>query len=695
MVASVGKMNIAKAASVAALLFAMIAAARAPAAAADAIFVSNPYSVTAYPAGASGDVAPLSLATGMAAPTGIARDARGRIYVSNSATSTITVYPPGANGNVSPLAVIGGANSRLAFPADIALDSSAKIYVLTGESINIYPPLGSSIGILDEAPIVTITGDKTGLYAPHSIAVDSNGSIFVSNLYGKCPKHTCHQTVPGNILVFAAGSNGNVAPIAAINGPATKLFSPAGIAVDSSGNLYVANSGITSVHLTIPDSVNVYPAGSNGDVPPITIITGDISQIGYIMGGIAVDSNGNIYVTTDVAKIGPAVNVYQPGSNGNVAPIAIITGSDSGLAQTVGLALDSSGSIYAMNQTYGNPEGDGVITVYPAGSNGDAIPVAAVTSNFTGISSASGIAVDSGGTIYVANALFPENPCGEYDGTSSINVYSPGSYANEASVGRIAGENTILSFPSNVAVDSGGKIYVLNRRGGSACYGSVTVYPAGSEGDIAPSATLDVDTDGRDFPVAMAVDPSGNLYTANNGLATCRFHGHHIACYKSVLDSIKVYPAGSNGTVTPKAIITGLDTGLYPNGIAVDSIGNIYVSNGGFGPKSRSKPSKTTGGQPSVAVFYQPGSVTIYSPSSTGNVPPVAKISGPHTGLGYPSAIGDFVAKDSQPVYARILGNPGMRSQSQPILACLYAKTRVRRESRLCTPLFQPVFSGN
>src|SRR4029077_7377488 len=94
------------------------------------IFAARFHDVTAFPIASRGDVAPIALTTDIASPSGIARDASGRIYVTNSATSTVTIYAANSNGNVPPLAVIGGSMTRLVNPTGIALDSTAKIHVL-------------------------------------------------------------------------------------------------------------------------------------------------------------------------------------------------------------------------------------------------------------------------------------------------------------------------------------------------------------------------------------------------------------------------------------------------------------------------------------------------------------------------------------------------------------------------------------
>ena len=119
-----------------------------------AIFVDNFAYLTAYPIGSDGDVMPAALNTDMAFPDGIAKDAIGRIYVTNTSTNTVTIYPAVASGNVAPLAVIGGSLTQLSKPTGIALDGSGTIYVLdTGTSaITVYPALGTSTGILERGP---------------------------------------------------------------------------------------------------------------------------------------------------------------------------------------------------------------------------------------------------------------------------------------------------------------------------------------------------------------------------------------------------------------------------------------------------------------------------------------------------------------------------------------------------------------
>src|SRR5208282_738850 len=163
--------------------------------------------------------------TQLAAPTSIAIDASGKIYVTNliggaSAAGSITIYAVGSNGNAAPSATIAGSNTGLSGPEGIAIDAAGKIYVanLVGGSsgtgsITVYPPVGSSTGTLNESPTTTISGAQTELQGPQSVAVDTSGNIYVANS-------------ANSIVEYAAGSNGNAAPALVIDGSNTGLNAP-------------------------------------------------------------------------------------------------------------------------------------------------------------------------------------------------------------------------------------------------------------------------------------------------------------------------------------------------------------------------------------------------------------------------------------------------------------------------------------
>lgn len=595
-----------------------------------AIFVANDYDVTAYPVGSKGNVSPIAVTTDMANPNGIARDASGRLYVTNDPTGTVTIYAASASGNVPPIAVIGGSNTLLEEPISVALDASGKIYVLNGGDsgkITVYPPLAASTGILNEAPIAAIGGSNTLLDRPASIAVDASGDIYVANQHGG-PIGPGNIYAPGGVTIYHSGSNGNVAPTATIVGAATGLVDPLGIALDSSGNIYVSNSAgafYGTVTLTFDASVTVYSAGTAGNVAPIKTISGPITGLGS-SAGIALDSSGNLYTGGFASGVGATVNSYAAGSNGNVPPLTSIVGRDTGLAGPGGIALDSAGNLYVSNNG-GGPTGGGSITSYPPGSSGDAPPATTITSSFTGLPFASCVALDSMGNIYVANYF------------GSIDIYAAGSDATGSPIATITGDSTGLNFPLGIALDSAGNLFVLNYDN------AVTVYPANSSGNATPKATVSIDRNGKSVPTGIAVDANGNLYVTSRAGVKCDETG--LFCKKIGGPNVAVYPAGSHGHANASAVISGPNTQLEsPSAIAVDHSGNIYVTDEG--------PAKCSRG---CCLNFGPGSVSVYAPGSIADAAPIATIKGKKTGLWFPYGIAldskgnIYVLNDGSPIF--------------------------------------------
>jgi len=653
----------ARAAAIAAILFGMVAAApvidasagTAPDKTAEtAIFVANNFDVTAYPIGANGDTPPIALTTDLADPSGLARDSIGRIYVTNRGSNTVTVYAANADGNVPPLAVIGGSNTQLSQPLAIALDAAEKIYVVNAgtprDSITVYPPLAASTGVLNEAPSAVITGSKTLLDSSSGIALDSHGNIYVANESGG-PVVPHEGSDQGRVTVYAAGSSGNIAPIATISGASTGLSFPLSIALDSADNIYVANAGTanTSDQVQSGPSITVYAAGSTGNASPIATIAGSNTRL-YDLSGIAIDSSGTLY--TEGCSNGHcfSINLYPPGSNGNVSPATTISG---GLTFPIGIALDSSRNIYVLNGDDGVAPG-GAIVIFPAGSSGVASPTATIYSNSTELLGAAGITLDSSGQIYVANSFVSGG---------NISIYPAGSYATGVPpTTTIAGPDTQLSNPRGVAVDSHGEVFALN-------FDNVTRYPAGSSGDASIDGFFSVG--GYSNMTGFAVNPAGKLYVTVGAAEKC----HNNSCHRTSDGELVVWPPGSNGNGKPSAVISGPNTGLAsPSAVAVDRSGYIYVTNEGS-----AKCSPGCGCLPNGS-----GSVTVYAPGSDGDVAPIAKIGGANTGLKYPYGI----TLDSA-------GNPYVLNATGIVYACVYINQNEPTAVRDGVPTIRHVRTGN
>ena len=133
---------------------------------------------------------------------------------------------------------------------------------------------------------------------------------------------------------------------------------------------------------------------------------------------------------------------------------------------------------------------------------------------------------------------------------------------------------------------------------------SVAVYAEGATGDATPIQTIRGFHTGLAFPTDVAVDASRDIYVANEGNS-----------------SVTVYSAGATGNVPPIETIGGSMSGvLDPYGIALNPLnGNSYVANSSNGSND--------------------GTVTIYPPGSSGNIPPIGIIKGTRTGLDGPRGL--------------------------------------------------------
>ena len=235
-------------------------------------------------------------------------------------------------------------------------------------------------------PEATISGANTLLDSPSGVVQDSQGNLYVSNQRG-----TLSNT--GSITVFAADATGNTAPIRTITGPDTEFIAPQAITLDQAGDIFVAS---------LDNSVYEFAAGAQGNVPPINVIQGPDTGLAW-PNGIGLDSLGKVYVANLSGGDGSgSVTIFSAGSTGDTPPHAIIAGSDTGLGSPTALLL-SQGSIYVANLT-GGGSSLGSITVYPPDASGDAIPTTTIVGSSTSILFPVGLAVDSAGNLFSANA---------------------------------------------------------------------------------------------------------------------------------------------------------------------------------------------------------------------------------------------------------------------------------------------------
>jgi hypothetical protein len=295
-----------------------------------------------------------------------------------------------------------------------------------------------------------------------------------------------------------------------------------------------------------------------------------------------------IYVANQATAYGGGgITIYSEKANGNAAPVDTISGRHTRLDEPSGVGLDGTADVYVTNL------GTNDVTVYASGSYGNIAPTRTISSPPRGdkMQEPSDVAFDAAGNIYVSGLI-----------SKSISVYAPGASGYTTPIQYIKGKKTGLDLPSSLAVTAKGMIYVANYSGNS-----VTVYAAGSTGNVAPIRTISGAETHLKSCTGLALDSTGGIYISNAGPK----HGK---------PSVTVYAKGANGNAVPIRTISGADTALTgPNGIALDSRDNIYVTN--------------------VTSLSGGGTVNVYAKSANGNVAPIRTISGSNTSLDVPAGI--------------------------------------------------------
>ncbi|MHB8145753.1 MAG: hypothetical protein ACYDGM_00625 [Vulcanimicrobiaceae bacterium] len=383
-----------------------------------------------------------TLPGGTVAPGGLyIVNAHGAIYYENTG-GTFATLP----ANVSALAPTqSGGVFGLGYPANSG-GNTIYYYNLNNAASGWSTPGGAGVSFSSNAGELYVIGASGAIYA--SPDAGRAQQIFVSS--------SCSLSVSDQIVAsYSATGTGSISPLTTIVGASTQLAGPKGVAVDTSGNIWV-----TDLHTP---AITEYAAGSNGNMAPIATISGASTTL-YNPDGIAVDSSGNIYV---VDRAMNAVDVFAAGSNGNVAPTRRIQGSSTTLITPNAISVDSSGNMWVSM--------DSAIVGFPAGTSGNVAPSADITGSNTLLNTAEGIVVSPSGFVIVANM-----------GSNSVEVFGPSSSGNVAPAHVLSGASAGLASPGGIALDSAGYLYVSNSGDGQ-----ITVYsPTDISGSGTPSQTI-------------------------------------------------------------------------------------------------------------------------------------------------------------------------------------------------------------
>lgn len=516
-------------------------------------------SITTYAgtgfAGFSGDGG-LAAAAQLNGPTGVAIDAAGNLYIADTKNSAVRKVAP--NGVISTVAGNGPAgysgdggpatSAALDGPQGLAVDAAGNLYIADSGNnrVRVVAPNGT-ISTFAGTGLATYSGDNVGgtgitsssgdggpatkssVVIPTAVAADSSGNIYIAD-YGNSKV----RVVSNGMIRSIAGNNSGVAPApGGDTAVSIRLNGPTGVAVDSMGNVYLAEGSIGSGSgLAIGDfriwqisAAGVFSAAAgngldsySGDGGPAPVAQIDVP------GAVAVDAAGNFYIADSlnhrVRKISAAGVITTVAGTG----VAGYSG-DGGAATSaqldgpMGVAADAYGDIFIAdtgNNRIRKVTADG--TIYTVVGNGNAGffgdggmgPLAA-------LHAPESVAVDAAGNLYIADT-------GNQRVRAVTQALSVRTLAGTGQPG-LSGDggpavNAQLSAPAAVALDSAGNVYIADRNNGRirrvSSAGTITSVAGSSSpngiGDGGPALAA-----GLAAPQGVAVDGAGDLFISDTG----------------------------------------------------------------------------------------------------------------------------------------------------------------------------------
>ena len=461
----------------------------------------------------------------------------------------------------------------------------------------------------------------------------------------------CQTPAPAYTITTIAGDN--IGGFLGDGTPATgaQLSNPLGMALDSAGNLYIADSSNQRVREVVNGTIST--VAGNGTAAFLGDAAAATSAELNLPSGVAGDSAGNLYIADTVNCVirkvaGGNISTYV-GSDTNYA-VNCGGGGDHGLAinaelaNPTGLALDAAGNLYIADT--GNSririvnKATGIITsLSTAGIN---------------LNSPKGVAVDAAGDVYIADTgngrILEVTPVGSITKTTTMAGTGVNGYSGDGSPATSAQ----LNNPYGVALDAAGNIYITDTnnqriRMVSAATGIITTVAgtgrSGYAGDGGPSTSAQLS-----FPRGMLVDASGKIYVSD--------------AQNNVIRLLTVAPPAILGVITAggfggfKSIAPGTFIEIYGSNLAAGPMDWGGAFSGVNAPTSLNGTKVIIGGQSAFISFISPGQVNALVPSNVATgVQQITVTAATGTSAAYPVIVNPTAAGMLAPGYLNLGGS--------------------------------------
>jgi sugar lactone lactonase YvrE len=495
----------------------------------------------------------------------------------------ITTYAGGGPNNVP-------ATQASFIPFNVGADNAGNFYIVNNFDRVFKVNSSGTLTIFAGTGFQGYSGDggpatQAQLHGPWGVAVDAAGDVYISDTGNCIVRKVTANTGIISTVVGIPGSCG----FSGDGGPATsaQLASPLGIALDSSGNLYIAELGNQRIRKvtaggTIGTLAGNGTAGYSGDGGPAT--SAELSS----PSSVGVDAAGNVYISDSgnfrIREITASTGIIntiagsgvQSDSGNGCRPAELPPALPAGEAEfeyVPGIAVTSGGGVYLAD--WGNEVVCAVSGGYiyltagiqaDAGFSGDGGPA-----NEAQLSLPNGVAL-SNSHLYIADSA--NNRIRAVSGGAintvagnGTSTYTPGSTATGAE----------LSQPTGATVDASGDVYIADFgnhvvRKVTAGTKAMTIIAGngtqGYSGDGGPATSAELD-----HPAKAVADSSGNVYIADQFNCIVRkvtASTGDINTYAGNFSSGCGF--GGDGGPATSAILN------RPYGLALDSSDNLYIA---------------------------------------------------------------------------------------------------------------------
>jgi PKD repeat protein len=274
-------------------------------------------------------------------PNGVAVDVQGAVYVADRNNNKVRRV---SGGTITTFAGTGAAGSagdggqatsaQLQSPRAVAVDGQGNVYIADANNHKIRRVSGGTITTFAGTGAAGSSGDggqatSAQLSSPHGVAVDGQGNVFIADFGNNKVRRVSGgviTTFAGTGVVGAAGDGGTAT--------AAQLWAPSSVAVDTAGNVYIADLGNQKIRKvsggTITTVAGTVAAGYAGDGGPAIS-----AQLKDPL-GVAVDGEGSVYIAdADNQRVRKVTNGL---------PTASFTVSPSSGAAPLTVSVDGSGS---------------------------------------------------------------------------------------------------------------------------------------------------------------------------------------------------------------------------------------------------------------------------------------------------------------------------------------------------------------